>query len=72
MGKPRRNDQDFFSGLLVLLEEALIFNEKAMNKVRTGQPLQNLISELNGNKLYIQQSMDRINIRAKQKARGIV
>lgn len=69
---PRKNDQDFLKSMLVVLEEALVFNEKAMAKVRTGQPLQNLISELNGNALYINNAIDRVKIRMRQKIKGVV
>lgn len=69
---PRKNDQDFLKSMLVVLEEALVFNEKAMAKVRTGQPLQNLISELNGNALYINNAIDRVKIRMRQKTKGVV
>lgn len=69
---PRKNDQDFLKSMLVVLEEALVFNEKAMAKVRTGQPLQNLISELNGNALYINNAIDRLKIRMRQKTQHLV
>lgn len=69
---PRKNDQDFLKSMLVVLEEALVFNEKAMAKVRTGQPLQNLISELNGNALYINNAIDRVKIRMRQKTHNLV
>lgn len=68
---PRKNDQDFLKSMLVVLEEAIVFNEKAMAKVRTGQPLQNLISELNGNALYINNAIDRVKIRMRQKTKGV-
>lgn len=69
---PRKNDQDFLKSMLVVLEEALVFNEKAIAKVRTGQPLQNLISELNGNALYINNAIDRVKIRMRQKTHNLV
>lgn len=69
---PRKNDQDFLKSMLVVLEEAIVFNEKAMAKVRTGQPLQNLISELNGNALYINNAIDRLKIRMRQKTQHLV
>ncbi len=69
---PRKTDPEFMRDLLVFLTEAMVYNDRAMEKVRKGLPLQTMISELNGNKLYLNQAMQRIATRMTQKAKGLV
>lgn len=60
---PRKTDAEFLRGLLVLLAEAMVFNDKAVVKAKQGAVPLSMISELSGNKLYLQQAMERISIR---------
>lgn len=54
-----------------MMTEALIYNDNAISRVRKGEPMQTLISDLNGNKLYLNRAMDRIAARIEKKARGL-
>lgn len=67
----RKNESDFLRSLLVLLQEALVYNDQMMDRVRKGQPLQTMISDLNGNRLYLTQTMEWISTRITKKARGL-
>lgn len=67
----RKNESDFLRSLLVLLTEALVFNDQAISRVRNGEPYQKMISDLNGNKLYLTQTMEWINTRIRKKAQGL-